>query len=333
VLVSDILEDASAAFGSCVGAPLYRRLTDAVKALNNKGITDLQLAEADFCVYDGLVTLPMEVDAVQSVLVDGQPSFARSQWYQYSLAGSGWSQCTGWGYADELGRVSTYRDPSIPSYLVAQLENVQDNNSVLIVRGWDATGKRITTLDGNGNAMDGFLVPTIYGFQNRNPDVAPIAKIDTITISGPTTAGVARERKGFVRLVAIDPADNTSVTQIGYYQPWETAPSYRRLRVKAKSWVRVKYRRKDLEIRGPGDWINVENREALLLMCRAVKARADNQFDLARSAEGEAVRILNDAASASNPVTQDGACIVFSNMGNGCGNDDSLIYGNGGYFL
>lgn len=331
MLVSDILEDAtsSAGFGMCAGPTLYRRMTDAVKALNNKGITDLQLAEADFCVYDGLVTLPMEVDAVQSVLVDGQPSFLRSQWYQYSLAGSGWSPCTGWGYADELGRVCTYRDPSIASYIIAQVENVQDNNSAVTVRGW-YQGKRITSLDGNGNAMDGFLVPTIYGFQNRNPDVPPIDKIDNITISGPTTGGVARERKGFIRLVAIDPADNTSVTQIGYYQPWETSPSYRRIRVKAKSWVRVKYRRKDLEIRGPNDWINVENREALLIMCKAVKFRADGQYDLARSAETEAVRILNDAASASNPNTQDGATIIFKDMG-GCGQNDSLIWG-GNYF-
>lgn len=320
-LVSEIADRASQAFGGCQGTLFYSMLTDAVRALNNKGITDLQLAEADFCVYDGLVTLPPEVDAIQSVLVDGQPTFLRSQWYQYSLSGSGWKECTPNGYGDELGLVSTYRDPSIPVYLVAQVENIQDNNSVVWVRGWDATGKRITTLDGNGNVRDGFLVPTLKGFQSRNPDAPPIAKIDFITLQGPTTASVTRERKDFIRLVAIDPADNSSVTEIGYYQPWETSPRYRRLRVKAKSWVRVKYRRRDIELRGPNDWINVENREALLLMCKAVKFRSDGQYELARSAEVEAVRILNDAAEAGQPRTQDGITIVYSSMSNSNGSE------------
>lgn len=324
MLVRDITEDASAQLGGCTGPVFYRRLTDAVRALNNKGITDLQLAEADFCVYDGLVTLPPEVDAVQSVLVDGRPTFTRGQWYSYSLSGAGWSQCTPGGYSDELGLVSTYRDPSIPVYLVAQLESVQDNNSQLRVYGWDATGKRIFSLDANGNAQDGFLVPTIYGFQNRNPDAPAIAKIDYVTIQGPTAAGVTRERKGFIKLVAIDPADNTSVTQIGYYQPYETAPRYRRLRVKAKSWVRVKYRRKDLELRGPNDWINVENREALLIMCRAVKFRLDNQYELARSAEAEAVRLLNDAAEASKVNEQSGITVIYTSQSNNDG--DSRLY-------
>lgn len=325
MIVSEVLEDVQSALGGCSGPLLYRRLTDAVKALNNKGITDLQLAEADFCVYDGLVTLPPEVDAIQSVLVDGQPTFLRSQWFQYSLSGSGWKECTPHGYGDELGLVSTFRDPSIPVYLVAQLETVQDNNSIVWVRGWDATGKRITTLDGNGNVRDGFLVPTIYGFQNRNPDVAPVAKIDFVTLAGPTSGGTTRERKGFIKLVAVDPADDSSVTEIGYYQPWETSPRYRRLRVKAKSWVRVKYRRRDLELRGPNDWVNVDNREALLLMCKAVKFRSDGQYELARSAETESVRILNDAAEAGQPRTQDGITILYSSMSNNNGSE-SLIW-------
>jgi hypothetical protein len=316
MLVSEILEDATSHFGSCADAKFYRRLTDAVRALNNKGVVDLQLAEADFCVYDGLVTLPMEVDAVQAVTVDGQPTFTRSQWFQYSLSGAGYQKCTPCGYGDELGLVSTYRDPSIPVYLVAQTESVSDNSKKLRVYGWGANGKRIYTLDANGNPQDGFLVPTIYGFQSRNHDVPPIAKIDYVTKD---------ETKGFIRLVAIDPADNTSVTQIGYYQPYETAPRYRRLRVSAKSWVRVKYRRKDLELRGPNDWINVDNREALLQMCKAVKFREANQYELARSAEAEAVRILNDAVEAGRPVTSDGITVIYTSQSNNdC--EDRLFY-------
>ncbi len=315
-LVSELIEDVKDVMGSCADAKLYRRLTDAVRALNNKGVVDLQLAEADFCVYGGLVTLPMEVDAVQAVTVDGQPTFTRSQWFQYSLSGAGYQKCTPCGYSDELGLVSTYRDPSIPVYLVAQTESVSDNSKKLRVYGWDANGKRIYTLDANGNPQDGFLVPTIYGFQNRNPDAPAIAKIDYVTKD---------ETKGFIRLVAIDPADNTGVTQIGYYQPYETAPRYRRLRVSAKSRVRVKYRRKDLELRGPNDWINVDNREALLQMCKAVKFREANQYELARSAEAEAVRILNDAVEAGRPVTSDGITVIYTSQSNN-DEEDRLYY-------
>lgn len=317
MIASEILDEVGEIFGFAKDAKFFKKLSDAVRALNNKGITDLQVAEADFCVYDGLVTLPSEVDAIQSVMVDGRPTFLRSQWFQYSLSGTGWRDCAPPGYGDELGLVCTYRDPSIPVYLVAQLESVRDNNKKLRVYGWDADGKRITSLDANGNVQDGFLVPTIYGFQNRNTDIPAIAKIERITKD---------DTQGFIRLVAIDPADNSSVTEIGYYQPWETTPSYRRLRVKAKSWVRVKYRRRDLEVRGPSDWINVSNREALLLMCKAVKFRIDGQYELARNSEAEAVRVLNDSVEAGKPNTNDGIVVYGATMSNN-NPSDTLFWG------
>lgn len=303
MIVSSILPEAKLVLGRCDDDTVFRRITDAVRLANNQAKFDISLGVMDICVCDGCVTLPVDVGTVLAVNNGGFPTLMRDQWFQYHANGPG-NQCyIPWNYTDELGYVTTFRDPSGPVKLVASVESPTDSGIKLRVFGWDEFGKRIYSEGPDGVLEDGFLVPCIYGYPVPNPEVPDIARIDRI--SKPIT-------NGFVNLIAVDSATLEAHTQIGYYQPWETSPLYRRIRVPNRSWIKIKYRKKDLDVRAESDWINIENREALLLLLKAVKFRLDNQIETARAYETEGMRLLSNEAEALRPPGLDSPQITWS---------------------
>jgi hypothetical protein len=314
-----LVNDIKNALGTCDNATLYRRISDAVILASDQcKSTDWNVGQMDICVCDGSVTLPADVATVLAVNRGGMPTLIRDQWFQYHINGSGSTNFGEWNYTDELGPVVTYRDPSAPVKLVAVVENALDSNQVgLRVFGWDKDGKRIYTTGPDGILEDGFLVPTIYGFSGVHPDAPSIARIDRIK---------KNVTNGFVRLLAIDPVELTSHTQIGYYHPWETVPSYRRIRVGDRSWLRIKYRRKDLEVRGMGDWINIENRQALILFCKAVKFRLDDQLERAVAYEKDGLRLISNQAESLRPSALTPPQIIVDSTAANLGPEDSLGY-------
>lgn len=318
MFVSDIIDEAKLVLSKCDLPTVYRRITDAVKLANTsyKG-NDWNIAMMDLCVCDGCVTLPADVGTVLGANHDGFPTLIRDQWFQFHANGPGSnSGFTPWSYTDELGPVVTFKDPSKPVILVAEVEEATDANcATLRVFGWDADGKRIYTRGPDDTLLDGFLVPLIYGFSPPNPEAPAIARIDRIQKS---------LTKGFIRLLAVNPDDLQSHTLIGYYQPWETVPNYRRVRTPGRSWLRIKYRRKDLEVRASTDWINIENREALLLLLKAVQFRLNNQFDQARAAETEGLRLLSQEAESLRPTSIQPPQIIFAD-GIPSSEDDNLF--------
>jgi hypothetical protein len=313
---SSLLADVKKVLGTCETAEMYRRLTDAVRLASTQSKSnDWNIGEMDICVCDGCVTLPADVWTVLAVNNGGRPTLIRDQWFQYHVNGPG-SNCTiPCGYTDEVGPVVTYKDPAIPVQLIAVVENSLDSGKLLRVYGWDDNGKRIYTEGAGGILEDGIVVPTTYGFSAVNPTAPYIARIDRIKKD---------LTNGFIRLIAVDPSDSSIHTQIGYYMPWETIPSYRRIRVPDRSWIRIKYKRRDIEVRGTGDWINIDNREALLLLVKAVKKRLDDRLEEARNYELEGMRLLSNEAEAIRPNAISPPQVIFSDYRDTCG--DSLYY-------
>ena len=300
--VYDIISDAQSVLGRCTDEVLFRRITDAVKLANNQGKFDAALSQMDICTYDRTVTLPADVGTVLAVNTDGYPTLVRDQWFQYHINGGGTECYVPWQYTNELGMVSTYKDPPNPCILVAVVENPADSNTPLRIFGWDSTGKRIYTPDANGVLQDGFLVPTVFGYPTPQAGIQ-IQRIDRIQKC---------RTNGFVQLLALDPTTLAVITQIGYYLPWETNPYYRRIQVPDRSWVRIKYRKRDLEIHGTCDWINIENREALMLLLKAIKFRLDNQIDQAKNYEAEGMRLLSNEAEALRPSAIQPPQVIFA---------------------
>lgn len=288
--------------GVCDQVTIFRTISDAVRLISNQGILDPAIGEMDLCVCDGCVTLPSDVETVLAVNSAGAPTYLRDQWYQYHLNGTGSQGYTPFRYTDILGTVATFRDPSAPVALVASVESAVDSNKRLRVFGWDENGKRIFTVGSNGALEDGFLVPTVFGFSQPNPAAPLIARIDMIQKD---------VTNGFVKLLAVN-TDGSPHTLIGYYRPDETVPRYQRINTQAKNWIRIKYKKKDFEVRSTRDWVNIDNREALILAIKAVNFRRKNQIELASQMEQESIRLINNEAQAKRPPGLSAPQIVFN---------------------
>ncbi len=317
MIVRDIINDlkSSEVLGSCQDSYVFDRLTDAQKLISNMGIMDPAIGVMTLCVQDGCVTLPDDVDTVLSVNQGGFPTLMRDEWFRYHVNGPGDECWQPWNYTDFLGRVCTYKDPSAAVALIAQVESPKDSGKELRVFGWDENNTRIYTPNANGDMQDGFLVPTVYGFSQPNPEAPLVVRIDRIQKA---------VTSGFVRLIAVN-LDGTPNTQIGYYRPEETNPSYARIRVADRNWIKIKYRRRSFDIRSESDWVNVDNREALVLAVKAVQARRRNALQLASQLEAEASRILTSEVEAHETPAMSAPQIVW-NEGLPASETDRLIY-------
>lgn len=219
------------------------------------------------------------------------------------MNGTGSQDCVPCGFMTVSGSFPTIADVEGPNLLIAEVENAADNQKELRVYGWSADGKRIYTTGPDGTLEDGILIPTVYGYSPSNPDAPAISRIDRVRKAATT---------GFVKLIGINENDSTKRTLLGHYMPWETAPQYQRIKTASKTYLRIKYRRKDLTVRGVGDWINLENEEALFFLLKAVKYGAQDAYDKSAAAEKEALRLLSaQQESRSSPAELNQPTIIY----------------------
>jgi hypothetical protein len=317
MLVRTFYPSAKQMFASCTEAEIFARLSDAVRLLANKGIADSLVSEIEICTCDSCITLPRDVGTVLAINVCGQPTLLQDQWFRYHINGPGSAGSNNCGVITEMGQVCTLRDPAYPAYLTAEVTSAADNNKKLRVFATRAdNGQKIFTPGPDGKLYEGFLVPMIFGYPQRNPDVPALGRIYRIQ---------KEATKDFVKLYATK-TDGTSQTLVGWYEPSETEPQYRRIKTRHKSNVLVKYKKATLEITSMDDWIPLDNPEALRLACRAVKYRLDDSLDKARGFEEEASRILSEETAAKRPAGPRVPQIINGVYGD---NGDSLI-GYGG---
>jgi len=317
--VSDVYPELKRAFEGCDEATIFRRTTEAVRAMNNTGILDYNLGELQLCVCDGCITLPSDVGTVLGINVHDQPTLLQDQFFQYHINGPGSQGCVPCSpNSYELGQVCTFKDPSQPAYLTAEVTSSADNNKKLRVFALDVEGNKIFTPGPDGKMLEGFLVPLIFGFAQRAPGVPPLSSIYRIS---------KEDTKDFVKLYAVNSSDGVSQTLIGRYLPNENEPAYRRIRVSNKTSVRIKYKKKDLEVRSQRDWLNTDNRTALLLACRYIKYLSDDKYDAANAAKAQMIALINEEAEAMRPAGPRVPQII-----NGVfqSNDDSLYYSSHG---
>lgn len=304
-ITSDLLTEIKSpeALGRCDDDACFRAITKAVRRGSEAGLFDPSVGEMAICICDGCVTLPADVQTIISTNQGNRPMIIRSQWFEYSLNGAGSQDCAPCGYNTIAGFFSTIAEVNGPSKIIAEIESAADNQKEVRVFGWTADGKRIYTPGPDGVLQDGFLVPCVFGYSPPNPEAPDIARIDRVHKS-PTN--------GFVKLIAYRADDDSKRTLLGNYEPWETAPLYQRIRVSAKTYLRIKYRRKDIPVRGIGDWINLDNEEALMFLLKSVKYGSQDQYALSAQAEAEAMRLLSrQQSSKSSPAELNQPTIIY----------------------
>ncbi len=303
-------------FGSCDDDACFAAITRAVSRGNNPALFDASIGNMALCVCSGYVTLPADVQTLLAVVQGRVPMVIRSEWFEYSLSGTGTQDCVPCGFTTVAGHFSTISDLVGPNQLIAEIESAADNQKELRVYGWDSEGKRIYTMGPNGVLEDGVLVPLVFGFSPPNSDAPNISRIDRVRKS---------ETNGTVRLIAINADDPTKRTLLGHYLPWETAPIYQRLKVACKTYLRIKYKRNDIRVRGIGDWININNTEALFLLLKAVRYVAQDDYDRSHAAMAEAMRLLSEEQqSKMSPAELNQPTIIYHERP--AGGSPSLFY-------
>lgn len=297
LLVSDIWDEARVIFGHCKEDRLYRQISDAVHLLANKGEIDPLVGYVDICVTANCVTLPREVETILAVNIGGRPALGHDELFSFHLNGPGdFRQSCDFDWYN-TGSFPTYRDLPCPARLIAFLDSEEDEGAELRVFGFDDQNRPLRTLV-NGEWIDGLLVPTIFGYALPSSSDPKVSRITDI-VKGRTKANI--------RLSSFD-SSTSSGTLLGIYEPDETRPRYRRLRISpGADWVRVCYRKRTSDVRSNYDRILIHSRLALLLAMRAVKKYEENDIGSALGFEAQAARLLTErestlTAPVGNPI-------------------------------
>lgn len=292
-LVSDVWDEAKVIFGHCNEPRLFRQISDAIHLLANKGEIDPLVGFVDICVSNGCITLPREVETVLAVNIGGQPSLGHDELFSFHLNGPGDCGCSCSFDWFNTGSFPTYRDLPCPARLIAFLDSAEDEGVEVRVFGFDDQNRPLRTFR-NGEWTDGLLVPTIFGYALPSSEDPKVSRITDI-VKGRSAANI--------RLSSFD-GSTSSGTLLGIYEPDETRPRYRRIRISPGSdWVRIMYRKRTSDVRSLYDRVLIHNRMALLLAMRAVKKYEENDLGSAIGFEAQAARLLTERESVlTSPV-------------------------------
>ena len=300
MLVSDIWDDAKVIFGHCREEKLFRQITDSIELLAGKGEVDPLRGFVDLCVDGNCVTLPREVETVLSVNICGRPAISRDRLFEFHLNGPGSRDTECRHIWTDGGNFPTYRDLKCPVKLIAFLDSAEDSGKTLKVFGYDEQNRPLRTRVGDV-WEDGLRVPMIFGYSLPSSGDPTVSRITGI-VKDVTVANV--------RLSSFD-SSSTSGTLIGVFEPDETQPQYRRIKISpCGPWVRVGYRKRTYEIRSVNDRILLHSRPALVLAMRAYKFYSDGDLANGNAYEANATRLLTERESsltgpARNPIQVD----------------------------
>lgn len=298
VRVRDIWDEAKKIIGNADEKFIFRRITDAVELLANKGDLDPQLGALDLAVFNRVITLPPEVETILGACMSGYPALARDQEFFYHINGPGikdWGKIgSGWGDEGiklrwewmDLGDFCSYRDLPCVSQIQAYCIEPDDVNCQFWVYGFDQYDNPVRTKTANG-WVDGYQVPVAQSVTAVDPNAPFFLRITAV--QKPETAGPIR-------------VATAGGIPIGVYQPNETLPKYRRIQLSRHTdWARIYYRRRTFNVQSKYDIIPVNSRQAVIMMLRALKYYDDKDFANGEAAEATAVRWITEEQFTSNP--------------------------------
>lgn len=272
--VEDIWDDAQRVLGTCDQEVVYSRINDAIELLANKGEWEPLLAYLDVTATDRVVPLPIEVETPLAVSLNGDPAIGRDKLFEFHVNGPGdhWDE-SDWRWQDGF-RHATLVDPSStdPETVGVYSTDGTDTGGFVTIFGQDENGDPLTT-DGEPGLIMGLEGGEATVFSVQKP-----SRIDAIK-KGTTNGNVFVVTSGGTVYAKLRPQDTTS--------------QYRRILVsKPDAAVRIFFRRTTAKVAFRTDWIPLNQRFALVLALRAIKAYDDERLDVAMAYEAQAARLV-----------------------------------------
>lgn len=301
ITVADARQPVMDVLGTCDEETFYAKINELVSELKNTGLWDPLIGKMDICTDRDVITLPDDVEAPLAINVGGAPANFKNKWFEYHLNGPGsdcCASCCDSSWVDE-GTFPTFRSIIQPATLQAFADQSESAGAVITVYGYkkDSNGQDqwVMTPDVDGNLQDGEEIAIDY----------PSGAAGTVLFSR-----ITRVRKpvtnGFIRLVANDPGSSDGTTLLGYYRPYITEPTFRRVKISGAgcnrwringgsnsgccatnggctnatdTWVRMSYRKKIYQITSMTDLIPLNSMTAIKMMAMAIKKYENDLLD------------------------------------------------------
>lgn len=316
--------------GSCKRPDVYERVNTATRRLLARSRKPIHIRRlVRFFTRRDLVTLPAGVERILHYNMDGIPSPLFSSAYEFVSHGPGDIDCEKWfssKFLQDMGNsfstmfdVPSYTAPETctdgPTYtelkLVAFSTAEADRGKTLRITG---RGEKNQLLGG----QNGILLPVSVwdGGVEGNFTYAEDGAVKLSTEGVRDVAWVHKPATdGFVCLYTFDPATH-QLYFISKYHPGETQPRYRRYRITAPSYT---YGSSILALCELGytpithdtDVLIIQNIDALKLMVMALEMEEERDFNLAKTYEADAYRLIDEQRTAER--THDDNIIQMSN--------------------
>jgi len=105
------------------------------------------------CVCDNCITLPREIDKILKFRMDGNKGYVFSKWYEFMDNGPGLVEFNCSGYADLVDRgMSPTQFDIIEPLPLLLLQDTDEDNAEILIRGLDETGREIRGPKGESDA-------------------------------------------------------------------------------------------------------------------------------------------------------------------------------------
>lgn len=174
-----------------------------------------------FCVNQGCITLPREVDGVEAFAIEGRPGTVRNQWFEFLESGPGIvdpDSCIGTQLLDQ-GLAPAFDDVRGTGKKLAVYSEVTEAvDAKIILRFYNNVGQYVRTQQ-NGIWQDGEALDL--------PEAGAYSYTTNECMAGGLVAVIKPVTNGTIRLYEYN-VSNTELKPLGYYAPTEQVPRYRR---------------------------------------------------------------------------------------------------------
>jgi hypothetical protein len=276
--LSDVLPVCARALGDCANNQVViDKINEVQERLLPMGKWVGTYQHYRFCAPSGCITLPRQLETVETAAVCGGPVRIRNEWYEFIGNGFGLDpRCTrhfqdkgeNWiSFDDVLGDNKKLRVYS---------DTVEDPNAKIFLQFWNENKLPVKTFVG-GRWIDGEMV-TISNAQVNTVNFCMAG--GWVGVQKPITNGH----------VFIYEYDTVNLTQrlLAMYEPDETRPNYRRYVIPFSNstsgdtclseQVDVIAKLRFIPARNPDDWMIIGNRGALKVGCKALHAEDNSAF-------------------------------------------------------
>lgn len=250
-----------------------------------------------FCVSDGCVTLPREVEGIEAFAVSGQPGTVRNQWFEFLESGPGLFEddsCLGVQVVDR-GLVCSFDNVlGVNKKLAVYSDEAEDAAAKIVLIFYNSAGQLVRSSQG-GVMSDGeaITLPAQGTYAYTTNFCAPNGLVRVIK---PITVGT-------IRLYEYDNI-TTLVRPLGYYAPTEQVPEYRKVLIPSLGsmgcggcenvTVDIMAKLKHIPITGKdNDLLLIRSVGAIKLACKALQHESANGFEEAAIAWGAAKNVLD----------------------------------------